>query len=1165
MRLKSIKLAGFKSFVDPTTVQFPRSMSGIVGPNGCGKSNVIDAVRWVMGESSAKHLRGESMADVIFNGSSSRKPIGQASIELIFDNTSGVIKGELAAYNEVSVKRRVTRDGLSQYYLNNNKCRKKDVTDLFLGTGLGPRSYAIIEQGTISRMIESKPEELRVFIEEAAGISKYKERRRETENRMRHTRENLERLTDLREELDRQLQNLQRQARAAERYKQLKAEERQQKALLNSFRWNQLDHEAGQLSGQLREREVALEQYLHQRIKLDHLLDQHREQRQQASDEVNQAQADYYGSGAEIAKIEQQIKSVKEREQELQVELDQLNSTVTSLAAERDAEQVQLTALEEELAELRPELEVCSETAQQSSESLALAEERMQSWQQQWDEHANERNELQKAAEVEQARIQQTEKQIDQLVQRKAALATEKQSNVTLGIGQQAEDSQHELTQEEGELEAKSAELNQLRQHEKTLRSQIDGVQNELNTANTRLQRIIAEQATLQTIQEQDDSGTDQVLDNWLAAQGFTDAPPLVDCFNVNANWEAAIESLLGSQLNAKVVSTTSADWSELTSPLPVGLQLVLGQEAEPPLELAFGSVDKVADAFADRYGHLQIVDDITQAQAHLIQHPGALCLLPDGSLVTKRWLSGPPRTSSGQQGVLARHRRLQEISRLIPEEQQLCEQLERKKQQLKDELTQADNRQEQLRQQLLVLNKRLLQLKAEVSAREAREQQLARRITDIEGEVKQIDLLLEDENLNLRESREVWQQALLELETTLDSKEQLLNERDSARQALDQLRVQARQHREYAHQLQVRCSGLSSQHDSLIKALAKTQAAWQRTYERQQWVKDNLHHTDNPIESLQEQLEEWLGQHLKQEGHLQIVRDRLNELESLAKKNEAGRTDNEQALQSVRNELESQRMRLQEIEVRKNTLLDQLNETDFELQQLLPLLAEVDTGEALQASIESIANKVARLGAINLAAIDEFKTQSERKVYLDEQNDDLVEALDTLETAIRKIDKETRTKFRETFDQVNEGLQALFPKVFGGGSASLELTGDDLLETGVSIMARPPGKKNSTIHLLSGGEKALTAIALIFSIFQLNPAPFCMLDEVDAPLDDANVSRYTRLVKEMAEKVQFIYITHNKIAMEMADHLMGVTMHEPGVSRLVSVDVEEAAAMAAM
>ncbi len=1167
MRLKSIKLAGFKSFVDPTTVHFPSNMAGVVGPNGCGKSNIIDAVRWVMGESSAKHLRGESMADVIFNGSNSRKPVGQASIELIFDNTGGIIKGEFARYNEVSVKRKVTRDGLSQYYLNSNKCRKKDITDLFLGTGLGPRSYAIIEQGMISRLIESKPEDLRIFIEEAAGISKYKERRRETENRMKRTKENLERLADIREELDRQLQSLQRQARAAERYKELKAKEREKKALLSSFRWNQLDSESEILNVRLRDDEVVLEKHLYERNQVDATLEELRVKRHDASEAVNRAQADFYGTGAEIAKLEQQIKSAKEREQQLKLELTELQSTLAQLKEEQATEQSQLEDLQEEILELEPEREVLSEKAENSSVALSEAEERMHDWQQEWDAFTDSRNALQRSAEIEQTRIQQTEKQIEQMQLRINGLQVELETN------ELADDTEELAEQREllAELELAQSDMTEALETDKvaakTARQQLEALQLEFNQADAKAQTLLAEEASLQALQRHDADAVDEDLQRWLTETGLQNNQRLVDSVDIQPAWEKAVESLLGERLEARIVESQDALDQLLEgghSHPPAGVVVIAGQNTNAAAESEFANWQDAAVAVEQWFGKLQPAASIAAARQKIRQDAGLICLLPDGSLVAATWFAGPPKRSNNA-GVLARKRRLAELSGDIGRQQQLVNHLVEQKLQLKEDLQAAESRQEQIQNRLLELNRQILQRKTDLSARQARTEQVVRRRESVKIELEQLSASVETERHNLNESREVWQQALLDLEISLERKEQLLDDRDSKRRQLDQLRSQARQDREHAHQAQIRLGALQARRDSLKTALEKSATAYLRAEQRREWITSNLDEQTVPLEEFTESLEQYLDLRVKQEKTLTETRENLTELENSMKNDESLRLINEQAIQEVRGKIENNRMRLREVDVRKNTLRDQLAESQFELQQLLPLLAEQDTEMAIQAEIETLTSKITRLGPINLAAIDEFESQSERKQYLDGQNEELQQALETLESAIRKIDRETRAKFKDTFDQVNEGLQSLFPKVFGGGNAYLELTGEDLLETGVAIMARPPGKKNSTIHLLSGGEKALTAIALIFSIFQLNPAPFCMLDEVDAPLDDTNVGRYSQMVKEMSAQVQFIYITHNKIAMEMADHLMGVTMHEPGVSRLVSVDVEEAAAMAAM
>ncbi|AZZ91369.1 chromosome segregation protein SMC [Hahella sp. KA22] len=1162
MRLKSIKLAGFKSFVDPTTVHFPSNMAAVVGPNGCGKSNIIDAVRWVMGESSAKHLRGESMTDVIFNGSNTRKPVGQASIELIFDNAGGVLQGEFSRYNEISVKRKVTRDAQSLYFLNGNKCRRKDITDLFLGTGLGPRSYAIIEQGMISRLIESKPEELRVFIEEAAGISKYKERRKETESRMKRTRENLERLSDIREELDRQLQHLHRQAKAAERYKELKAEERDKRALLNALKWRTLDKDATSVQEELRGQEVELERLLYERTSLDSRLEGFREKRADANEAVNRAQADYYGSGAEIAKLEQQIRNAKEREQQLQAEMQQLQETNRELNEELEREQQHLQELEEELMMIEPELEEHLARSEESTELLAQAEDAMQLWQQEWDDFSRSSAHLQKTAEVEQSRIQQAEKLVQQLMERKRKLADEQSL-----IGGAYDDEDLEILRErmlELEMHADQQALThqEMRAREQSEQERKELLNARINDARTREQTLKGEQASLLALQKHDSQASRQEALEWLALHEIDNAPTLGERLSVAVQWEPALEAVLGARLSARVVSREFL--TRLQDAPPKGVALVCEDEIDSEA-LRFASASSVNSAVAAWLDGVRSADSFSAAIERRGElSDGAFFLTPDGMQVGQDWIMAPPAKQTGD-GLLARNRRLAEIEQEMEEVAAQLASLSQDKETIDAALSRFDEERETLQKESVEINKQLLQTKSDLSAKEARREQVQRRVESIAAEIAEIQFQIDEEQMGLQESKGVWNAALMDLEGSVEKKELLLNRRDDVRQKLDSLRTQARLDREHAHQMQLRASALTTRRESIRQALEKSDANLRRNRERMQWVEESLQTLQDPDDALQERLEGYLELRMQQEDILTRERNRLADLEQLMQGDESSRQRNEMVIQNMRSRIESLRMQHRETDIRKNALRDQMAEDQYDLENVIGLLAEdADEGQ-LQRGIEQIVGKVERLGAINLAAIEEYEAQSERKVYLDGQHEDLQEALETLENAIRKIDRETRNKFKETFDQVNEGLQNLFPRVFGGGSAYLELTGEDLLETGVAIMARPPGKKNSTIHLLSGGEKALTAIALIFSIFQLNPAPFCMLDEVDAPLDDANVGRYARMVKEMSDQVQFIYITHNKIAMEMADHLMGVTMHEPGVSRLVSVDVEEAAAMAAL
>ncbi|MCR3862041.1 chromosome segregation protein SMC [Pseudomonas aeruginosa] len=946
MRLKSIKLAGFKSFVDPTTVNFPSNMAAVVGPNGCGKSNIIDAVRWVMGESSAKNLRGESMTDVIFNGSNTRKPVSQASIELIFDNAETTLVGEYAQYAEISIRRRVSRDGQNTYFLNGTKCRRRDITDIFLGTGLGPRSYSIIEQGMISKLIEARPEDLRNFIEEAAGISKYKERRRETESRIRRTQENLARLTDLREELGRQLERLHRQAQSAEKYQEHKAEERQLKAQLGAVRWRDLNEQVGQRERVIGDQEVAFEALVAEQRGADAGIERLRDGHHELSERFNQVQARFYSVGGDIARVEQSIQHGQQRQRQLQDDLREAERTRQETESHLGHDRTLLATLAEEMAMLAPEQELSAAAAEEAGIALEQAEQGMQAWQQQWDAFNQQSAEPRRQAEVQQSRIQHLEQSLERL-----------------------QDRERRLQEERGQLAADPE--------------------------------------------------------------------------------DAAI--------------------------LELNEQVAIAELALEELQL---------------------------------------------------------------------------------QEQGQAERLE----QLRQELQQLAAEQHQAQGELQRLNGRIASLEA---LQQAKVEQLVLRRRRLDEEVAELAEQRALEQEQLSEARLTLQEALDSMALDTERRESLLAERDALRERLDRIRQDARTHKDHAHQLAVRVGSLKAQHNSTQQALERLDQQSARLNERCEQLNLNLEEGAAPLEELRMKLEELLERRMAVEDELKQARLALEDADRELREVEKRRGQAEQQSQLLRGQLEQQRLEWQGLVVRRKALQEQLAEDGYDLHTVLANLPLDASERDWEERLESLAARIQRLGPINLAAIEEYQQQSERKRYLDSQNDDLAEALETLENVIRKIDRETRNRFKETFDQINAGLQALFPKVFGGGMAYLELTGEDLLDTGVAIMARPPGKKNSTIHLLSGGEKALTALALVFAIFQLNPAPFCMLDEVDAPLDDANVGRYARLVKEMSEKVQFIYITHNKIAMEMADQLMGVTMHEPGCSRLVAVDVEEAVALA--
>ncbi|PPS61266.1 chromosome segregation protein SMC [Pseudomonas sp. BRM28] len=1159
MRLKCIRLAGFKSFVDPTTVNFPSNMAAVVGPNGCGKSNIIDAVRWVMGESSAKNLRGESMTDVIFNGSTSRKPVSQASIELVFDNSDNTLVGEYAAYAEISIRRKVTRDAQNTYYLNGTKCRRRDITDIFLGTGLGPRSYSIIEQGMISKLIEAKPEELRNFIEEAAGISKYKERRRETENRIRRTHENLERLTDLREELERQLERLHRQAQAAEKYKEYKAEERQLKAQLAALRWRALNDQVGQREAIIGDQEVAFEALVAEQRNADASIERLRDGHHDLSERFNLVQGRFYSVGGDIARVEQNIQHGQQRLRQLQDDFKEAERARLETESHLGHDRTLLATLGEELEMIEPEQELSLAAAEEAAATLEEAETTMRGWQEQWDSFNTRSAEPRRQAEVQQSRIQQLEQSLERVSERQRKLGEERDQ-----LSADPEDAailelNEQLASSELLLEDLHLEEQQVIERLDALREQLQQAAQAQQQAQGELQRLGGRLASLEALQQAALDPGSGTLD-WLRAQGLEQRPRLAEGLRVEPGWELAVETVLGADLHAVLVDDLA------------GLDLTGFEQGELRLLEAAGTGKRLAGSLLDKVqggvdlapwlGQIKPVESLEQALSLRGQLADGQSLISrDGYWVGRHFLR-VSRGNDAQGGVLARGQELEQLGLERLEQEAALEQLEAQLLALREQQRVQEDSREQLRRRTQEEARQQGELKARLSAGKARAEQLTLRRRRLEEELAELLEQRAIEHESLGESRLHLQEALDLMAHDTEQREALLAQRDNLRERLDRVRQEARQHKDHAHQLAVRLGSLRAQHDSTRQALERLELQSERLNEKREQLSLNLEEGEAPLEELRMMLEALLEKRMSVDEEMRQARLHMDEADRELREAEKRRTQAEQQSQLLRGQLEQHRMEWQGLSVRRKALQEQLQADGYDLEGVLAtLLAEASEQEA-ELELERIDARIQRLGAINLAAIDEYQQQSERKRYLDAQDADLVEALDTLENVIRKIDKETRNRFKDTFDQINAGLQALFPKVFGGGSAYLELTGEDLLDTGVTIMARPPGKKNSTIHLLSGGEKALTALALVFAIFKLNPAPFCMLDEVDAPLDDANVGRYARLVKEMSQTVQFIYITHNKIAMEMADQLMGVTMHEPGCSRLVAVDVEEAMAM---
>lgn len=1166
MRLKQIKLAGFKSFVDPTTVPFPDNLTAIVGPNGCGKSNLIDAVRWVMGESSAKHLRGDSMTDVIFNGSTSRKPVGMASIELVFDNSDGTLTGEYASYAEIALRRTVSRDGQSAYYLNGTKCRRKDITGIFLGTGLGPRSYAIIEQGMISRLIESKPQELRIFLEEAAGISKYKERRRETETRIRHTRENMERLSDIREELGKQLAHLQRQSNAASKYKEYKQEERTLKGELSALKWKKFNQQVEVLSSEIQKLDTELEARIADQRHADTKIEQTREKHIDLSDEFNSAQGKFYGIGADIARLEQGIAHKKERQLQLNQDLQQVSGSLSQAMEQMTQDEQNLELLNGQLLEIEPELEIHQQSMEQAQERLGDLETEILEWEKDWDNYNRVSAENSQRMEVERTRIQHFDRVIERLAKRIESNDLESTNLASQPIEDDVLTASVELSKAEEETNVLSEVVEELFENISSRRQQRRERQSEIDTCRQELQKTQSRHISLNALQKAALGNSDKGVENWLESNNFINNKKLAQLIKVDSGWELAVEIVLGDYLEAVTFDSLNEISNKITE-LASG-SLCLLDNGVSANNAAVGSqslASKVSNAGAVMHllNSILVTDTLEQAfaqRANLSENQSVVS--KDGYWLGANWLR-VAKKEADQMSVLERESELENLSEELQILEDKMELLQSQSDEDNDSLKDLENSWEEKQRLLSSTTKRYSDLRAQVGSQQAKLEQMVKRKDTLATEKVDLVQQLQIDEQSLSQSRVSLEKLVDAMADDLDKRESLSRHREDKRNDLEQAKNQARIAKDNRHELELRLANIKAEINSNQSTNQRMHTQVTDMQTRKLSLQKSLEQANSPDDDLQIELEDALEKRLLAEQELAKARDMLEEVEKSVRVYEKQRSEAEQSAQSVRSRLERLRMQWSENSTKQSTQEENITSHDADIEEILANLSENATEEDWQTKLETVANRVQRLGAINLAAIDEHKEQSERKIYLDAQNEDLDEALESLESAIRKIDKETRTRFKETFDKVNSGMKELFPKVFGGGHAYLELTGDDLLDTGVTVMARPPGKRNSTIHLLSGGEKALTALSLVFSIFRLNPAPFCMLDEVDAPLDDANVGRFCKLVSEMSEQLQFIYITHNKVTMEMAHSLVGVTMQEPGASRLVSVDVAEAAKLA--
>ncbi|HTW37670.1 MAG TPA: chromosome segregation protein SMC [Steroidobacteraceae bacterium] len=1174
MRLIKIKLSGFKSFVDPTTITFPGTLTGVVGPNGCGKSNIIDAVRWVMGELSARYLRGDSMADVVFNGSVSRKPVGSAAVELIFDNSDGKIGGPYASYGEISLRRTVARDGSSGYFLNGARCRRKDITQLFLGTGLGSRSYAIIEQGTISRVIEAKPEDMRALLEEAAGISRYKERRRETEARIADTRENLERLQDLRDEVDKQIRHLQRQAATARRYQALKEEERRAAAELLALKLRELDRGAELNDSATRERDLAMQSALAEQRSAEAHLERQRAVHGERSEQLSQAQGRYYEAGANVTRTEQSIEHTRELRERQASELAQARGTLAELGAHIERDEWQVAALRGELAELAPELAEAQREEHATAEAFALAEQELAGWQQRWEQFVTAAGAATQASEVERARIEQLEGQIERLAARAQRFATEREQVAAQDPGAQLA----ELTTREAAARERSEQLTRNLSASlvgvQGLRSEQLTVEAQLEAARTERERLRGELVSLEALQKAA-LGENGTAVEWLDASGLGTRPRVAETLEVEQGWERAVETALGHDLEAICIERLDELIASLEAFSEGRLALVEHREHGDRRE--GGSIEPaVAESLAAKIirGPAAVRRQLSrviagESLAESLRRRASLG--PEESIVTRggEWIGRDwirlRRGRDRQEGIIEREHRLKVLRAHFGAEEARVAETEAHLASVRGSLAQAEHDRERVQAGIQSAHREHAELLAQLEAARARAEHSAARRGRLEEETTEAAREAATAREALGRAREALERGLATLAQLESSRPALESERDERRERVVRARSRAQQGQLAARDLIVRSESRRSSEASVSAGLARMLEQRAQLAQRCAALEHELAGGDAPIRALEQRLEAFLAQRLEAEGELAAARRALEEAEEELRRLDELRAAAEQRVAQAREAMEQARLAAQETRVRREAIAEQFAASGFELAGVLAALPADAQWLRWEERLAELKGNVEKLGQVNLAAIDELKEQTERKAYLDRQFTDLTDALATLEEAMRRIDKETRTRFEETFERINGGLKEKFPRLFGGGHAYLELVGEDVLTAGVAVMARPPGKRNSTIHLLSGGEKALTAVALVFSIFDLNPAPFCLLDEVDAPLDEYNIGRFCDIVRDMSSRVQFIFVTHNKATMELASQLIGVTMSEPGVSRLVAVDVEEAMRLAAV
>jgi chromosome segregation protein len=1168
MRLNSIKLSGFKSFAEPTNFQLPGQLVGVVGPNGCGKSNIMDAVRWVLGESKASELRGESMQDVIFNGSGNRKPASRASVELVFDNSDARAGGQWNQFTEIAVKRVLTRDGTSSYYINNQPVRRRDVQDVFLGTGLGPRAYAIIGQGTISRIIESKPEELRLFLEEAAGVSKYKERRRETEGRLKDTRENLTRVEDILRELNSNLDKLEKQAEVATQYRTLQ----DQGTLKLHQLWFLKHRDAANEEERVRKDVLAATNALEERLaELRHgeaELETIRQAHYAAGDELHAAQGALAEASLEVSRLEERIRYVVEGRQRIEQRLAELKAASEQWTQRQTEAQDELEQIAAQIAMADEQSEVLAAQAEEQAGNLPGFEDALRAAQGRSNEQRGAVAGVQQQIQVLAAESRNIEEQSRQLNGRRDRLDAERRQLVAPDT-ERLEELKRQFAVAEEAHQTTDARLHELTEHVPALDEERRVKQEQVNAEVARQADLSARLEALRALQEK--VQTEGKLKPWLAKHGLDGLPGLWTRIHIETGWETALEAALRERINALEVGRVETVRAFAADAPPAKLAFYTPPQAaianthqtlprlSDLLRLGDAGLKALLNDWLEGVYTASDIDEALAARARLTH--GEVIMTREGHAVSQ-FAVAFYAPDSEQAGMLARAQEIENLERQLRAQALIAEEAKSTLVRAEAAYTDASQRLVAARREAAEAQTRAHQLQVELLRLSQQADQTSTRRAQLDAELAEVDAQLEELNERRATGEAKFEELDMQLASTQERHAELEEGVIAAERKLAEAREQLRTLERQAQEAQFSSRALAARRGELKRSI---ETALQQVASNDQsaaQLQEEL--TVLTDAAAQAGLQTALALKLEREAALGAKRSEYDDLTLRLRRADEQRLAHEQSLQPLRDRITKLQLEEQAAQLGGAQYREQLTAAAVDLEALARNVADNNVKlYGLQGEIDRINREIAALGAVNLAALDELTAARERKTFLDAQSADLNEAITTLENAIHKIDLETRDLLGSTFNQVNEHFGRMFPSLFGGGNAKLVMTGDEILDAGVQVMAQPPGKKNSTIHLLSGGEKALTAIALVFAIFQLNPAPFCLLDEVDAPLDDANTDRYAKLVQEMSQGTQFLFISHNKIAMEMAEQLIGVTMQEQGVSRIVAVDMEAAVGMA--